>query len=113
MKSKVLTGNRDRSLTPQKGFDYKWIEFWPQKGQGIAKYPGVSAWSREDLTDFVNQNAYGEKAKQDTVHLKDVYDVIVAMGKVVKKIYKKMKVLIRLIMEKMELQLRKTTRENM
>lgn len=88
-KSKVLTGNRDGSLTPQKGFDYKWIEFWPQKGQGIAKYPGVSAWSREDLTDFVNQNAYGEKAKQDTVHLKDVYDVIVAMGKVVKKIYKK------------------------
>lgn len=91
MKYKVLAGNRDESLTPTKGFDYKWIEFWPQSGNNIAQYPGVSAWSREKLEKekFVNPNAYGETASSDTVYLKDVYDIIVAMGKVVKKIYKK------------------------
>ena len=91
MKYKVLNGNRDESLKPQKGFDYKWVEFWPQSGSEIAKYPGVSAWSRETLEkeNFVNPNAaYGEIALPDTTHLKDVYDVIVAMGKVIKKIYK-------------------------
>ena len=89
MKYKVLTGNRDESLTPTKGFDYKWIEFWPQSENTIANYPGVSAWSREDLEGFANPDAYGLTATEDTTHLKDVYDIIVAMGKVIKKIYKK------------------------
>lgn len=73
---------------PTKGFDYKWIEFWPQSGTDIAAYPGVSSWSREDITNFKNPNAYGETATAESKYLMDVYDVIVAMGNVVKKIYK-------------------------
>lgn len=74
--------------TPKKGFDYKWIEFWPQSGTDIAAYPGVSSWSREDITNFKNPNAYGETVTPESEYLMDVYDVIVAMGNVVKKIYK-------------------------
>lgn len=74
--------------TPKKGFDYKWVEFWPQSGTQLAAYPGVSEWSREDLTDFKNDGVYGGTATTESGYLKDVYDVIVAMGKVVKKIYK-------------------------
>lgn len=74
---------------PTKGFDYKWIEFWPQSGTDIAAYPGVSSWSREDITDdFQNQNVYGGTVTAKSEYLMDVYDVIVAMGNVVKKIYK-------------------------
>lgn len=73
---------------PTKGFDYKWIEFWPQSGTDIAAYPGVSSWSREDITDFQNQDVYGGAATTNSEYLMDVYDVIVAMGNVVKKIYK-------------------------
>lgn len=73
---------------PTKGFDYKWIEFWPQSGTYIAAYPGVSSWSREDITGFKNQNVYGGTATAESKYLMDVYDVIVAMGNVVKKIYK-------------------------
>lgn len=73
---------------PTKGFDYKWIEFWPQSGTDIAAYPGVSSWSREDITGFKNPNVYGEAVTAKSEYLMDVYDVIVAMGKVVKKIYK-------------------------
>ena len=90
-KSDVLDddpANRGQS-TPKKGFDYKWVEFWPQTGTDIAAYPGVSEWSREDLDGFSNEGAYGgTTATTDNDYLKDVYDVIVAMGNVVKKIYK-------------------------
>ena len=74
--------------TPKKGFDYKWVEFWPQSGTQLAAYPGVSAWSRENLRGFSNEGAYGGDTTTYSGYLKDVYDVIVAMGKVVKKIYK-------------------------
>lgn len=73
---------------PTKGFDYKWIEFWPQSGTYIAAYPGVSSWSREDITGFKNRDVYGGPATAESKYLMDVYDVIVAMGNVVKKIYK-------------------------
>ena len=86
-KKNVLAG-AGKDIHPTKGFDYKWVEFWPQTGTDIAAYPGVSAWSREDLTDFKNDGVYGGTATTESGYLKDVYDVIVAMGKVVKKIYK-------------------------
>ncbi len=67
-------------------FDYKWIEFWPQTNTDIASYPGVSSWSREDLDGFSNTNFYGGNTTDDSEHLIDAYDVVVAMGKAVKKI---------------------------
>ena len=91
-KKEVLAGEGE-NISPTKGFDYKWVEFWPQTGTDIAAYPGVSGWSREDLRGFSNEGAYGGTATTESEHLKDVYDVIVAMGKVVKKIYKKETVL--------------------
>ena len=91
-KDKVLAG-AGKDIHPTKGFDYKWVEFWPQTGTDIAAYPGVSKWSREDLDGFSNEGAYGGTATTESGYLKDVYDVIVAMGKVVKKIYKKETVL--------------------
>lgn len=87
-KEYVLAG-AGKDISPTKGFDYKWVEFWPQTGTDIAAYPGVSEWSREDISDFSNKGAYGGTATTESGYLKDVYDVIVAMGKVVKKIYKK------------------------
>lgn len=86
-KDNVLAG-AGKDISPTKGFDYKWVEFWPQTGTDIAAYPGVSKWSREDISDFSNKGAYGGTATTESGYLKDVYDVIVAMGKVVKKIYK-------------------------
>ena len=86
-KKNVLAG-AGKDISPTKGFDYKWVEFWPQTGTDIAAYPGVSSWSREDISDFSNKGAYGETVTEKSKFLKDVYDVIVAMGKVVKKIYK-------------------------
>ena len=86
-KENVLAG-AGKDISPTKGFDYKWVEFWPQTGTNIADYPGVSKWSREDISDFSNKGAYGETVTEKSKFLKDVYDVIVAMGKVVKKIYK-------------------------
>lgn len=86
-KDNVLAG-AGKDISPTKGFDYKWVEFWPQTGTDIAAYPGVSEWSREDISDFSNKGAYGETVTEKSKFLKDVYDVIVAMGKVVKKIYK-------------------------
>lgn len=87
-KENVLKGAAGSDGNPTQGFDYKWIEFWPQSGTTLADYPGVSDWSKEDLKGFVNADAYGGKAEGNTEYLKDVYDIIVAMGKVVKKIYK-------------------------
>lgn len=86
-KENVLAG-AGKDIHPTKGFDYKWVEFWPQTGTDIAAYPGVSEWSRENLDRFSNEGAYGGTATTESGYLKDVYDVIVAMGKVVKKIYK-------------------------
>ena len=68
--------------TPIKGFDYKWIEFWPQKGTALASYPGTPEWSLAYIQGVTTpSSAAGES------HLMDVYDVIVAMGNVIKKIY--------------------------
>lgn len=75
--------------------DYKWIEFWPQAGvDEIAKYPGVSTWSRANVNflRLKNPKVYGEytsdkSCTEDSKKLLDVYDVIVAMGNVVKEIY--------------------------
>lgn len=74
-------------IQPTGGFDYQWIEFWPQSGTSLAAYPGVSKWSRAStLTEDEKNSVYGT-AKGNTARLKDVYDVIVAMGKAVKNIY--------------------------
>jgi len=75
--------------------DYKWIEFWPQaEADKIAKYPGVSSWSRADVKTLKNGDVYGEytsdeSCTENSKKLKDVYDIIVAMGNVVRKIYQK------------------------
>ena len=76
-------------INPTGGFDYQWIEFWPQtSGTELAAYPGVSEWSRaSSLTEAEENMVYGT-AKGNASRLKDVYDVIVAMGKAVKNIYK-------------------------
>lgn len=75
-------------INPTGGFDYQWIEFWPQtSGTELAAYPGVSEWSRaSSLGDEEKRSVYGT-AEGNTARLKDVYDVIVAMGKAVKNIY--------------------------
>lgn len=82
MKTKVLNGTKGK----MSGFDYKWVEFWPQTKTTIASYPGVSGWSKDDVTDLRNQNVYGGNASGNTGRLLDVYDVIVEMGKAVKEI---------------------------
>ena len=98
-KADILNGDMDGSATPTKGFDYKWIEFWPQTGTTIAAYPGMSSWAMDELgaeygeTKMVNQEFYAgadgitNNGNGDPKNLKDVYDVIVAMGKAVKSIY--------------------------
>lgn len=88
-KKQVLDGNEEGT----KGFDYKWIEFLPQNDTDISEYPGVSLWSRADVSDLKNEAAsvYGtsnENVTEESKYLMDAYDVIVAMGNVVKKIYK-------------------------
>ena len=86
-KADILAGNMDGSSTPTKGFDYKWIEFWPQTGTDIAAYPGMSSWAREDLDGMVNSDFYEGDAQSHAEYLMDVYDVIVEMGKKVKELY--------------------------
>lgn len=86
-KSDVLDGAGE-GIKPTKGIDYKWVEFWPQSDQTLASYPGVSDWSKDDVTDLINKDVYGgEPASDNNDYLMDVYDVVVAMGNVVKKIY--------------------------
>ena len=63
----------------ENGFDYKWVEFWPQTGTTIADYPGTPTWGHS----YVSGSTTTESG-----YLLDAYDLIVAMGKVVKKIYK-------------------------
>lgn len=88
--SAVANENKENVL---EHIDYKWIEFWPQtEANKIATYPGVSSWSRADVTTLKNKNVYGEytsgkSCTEASKKLLDVYDVIVAMGNVVKKIY--------------------------
>ena len=89
-KKAILDGNNSGGYTPTKGFDYKWIEFWPQTGTDIAEYPGISDWAKEDLNGLQNEDFYGDKSNSNTenrAYLMDVYDVIVEMGKKVKSIY--------------------------
>lgn len=83
-KAAVLDGAGE-GVKPTKGFDYKWIEFLPQTGAGISKYPGISSWAMEDLDDVNNKSFYAG-AKGDNSML-DVYDMIVEMGKAIKQIY--------------------------
>ena len=86
-KADILNGNMDGSSTPTKGFDYKWIEFWPQTGTDIAAYPGMSSWARESLDGMANSDFYEGDAQGYDEYLMDVYDVIVEMGKKVKELY--------------------------
>ena len=81
-----VTGDlkKDEAL---KEIDYKWIEFWPQTSSTIAAYPGVSSWAREVLTDMENSDFYEGNATTNAQYLMDVYDIIVEMGKAIKKIY--------------------------
>lgn len=83
-KTDVLTG-AGTGVEPTKGFDYKWIEFLPQEGTGISKYPGISSWAKEDLTGMENGDFYA--GAEGTNSMLDVYDMIVEMGKAIKQIY--------------------------
>lgn len=99
-KSNVLAG-AGTDATPEKGFDYKWIEFLPQTDENmISAYPGISSWAKEDLTggktdgnEMNNKEYYagadGEtnQGNGDPTKLIDVYDMIVEMGKAIKEIY--------------------------
>lgn len=86
-KANILNGDMDGRVTPTKGFDYKWIEFWPQTGTTIAAYPGMSSWARESLYGMANSDFYEGNAQGRAEYLMDVYDVIVEMGKKVKDLY--------------------------
>lgn len=83
-KAAVLNGAGE-GIAPTKGFDYKWIEFLPQTGTGISKYPGISSWAMEDLTGMENGNFYAGATGNNS--MLDVYDMIVEMGKAIKQIY--------------------------
>lgn len=83
-KAAVLDGAGE-GMAPTKGFDYKWIEFLPQTGTGISKYPGISSWAMEDLSGMENGNFYAGETGTDV--MLDVYDMIVEMGKAIKQIY--------------------------
>ncbi len=83
-KAAVLNG-AGTGVKPTKGFDYKWIEFFPQTGTGISAYPGISSWAMEDLSGMENGNFYAGETGTDV--MLDVYDMIVEMGKAIKQIY--------------------------
>lgn len=83
-KAAVLDGAGE-GMAPTKGFDYKWIEFFPQEGTGISEYPGISSWAMEDLSGMENGNFYA--GATGTNSMLDVYDMIVEMGKAIKQIY--------------------------
>lgn len=83
-KSNVLGGDGE-GAAPTKGFDYKWIEFYPQQSTAISEYPGISSWAMESLDGLNNQNFYAGATGYDG--MLDVYDVIVEMGKAIKQIY--------------------------
>lgn len=83
-KAAVLDG-AGTGIIPTKGFDYKWIEFFPQTGTSISVYPGISSWAMEDLSGMENGNFYA--GATGTNSMLDVYDMIVEMGKAIKQIY--------------------------
>lgn len=89
-KESVLNGE-GTEMKPTKGFDYKWVEMWPQgEKETLVSYPGVSEWSRENLKGMNNDASvvYGSTTPtENSKRLIDVYDAIVAMGKAVRKIY--------------------------
>lgn len=90
-KADVLDG-AGSGIKPEKGFDYKWIEFLPQEGTDISAYPGISSWAMENLGDLKNKQFYAGATGQsngngDPTKLIDVYDMIVEMGKAIKQIY--------------------------
>lgn len=90
-KAAVLNG-AGSGINPEKGFDYKWIEFLPQENTGISAYPGISSWAMEDLEDLKNDQFYAgatgkSNSNGDPTKLIDVYDMIVEMGKAIKQIY--------------------------
>lgn len=92
-KADVLDG-AGSGINPEKGFDYKWIEFLPQEGTDISAYPGISSWAMEDLTGLKNDQFYAgatgtSNVNGDPTKLIDVYDMIVEMGKAIKQIYNK------------------------
>lgn len=65
-------------------FDYKWVELLPQAYTAtptLGSYPGVSSWSR---ATGIDASVYG--GGDGNNNLIDVYDAIVAMGKVIKEI---------------------------
>ena len=69
---------------PTKGFDYKWIEFYPQSSTEISPYPGVPSWN-VDL-DLTPNPFNGYTPDKDAETLMDAYDVCVALGKAVKEL---------------------------
>ena len=74
---------------PTKGFDYKWIEFYPQSSTEISPYPGVPSWNVDDrnVDDNLKPDPfYGYTPDSDAETLMDAYDVCVALGKAVKKL---------------------------
>ena len=82
-KSDILDGAGTEGK-PTKGFDYKWVEFYPQSGSQISSYPGVPSWNVDhDLTPDPYAK-YNPDADAET--LMDAYDVCVALGKAVKKL---------------------------
>lgn len=83
-KADVLAGAGENDK-PEKGFDYKWIEFLPQSGTTISEYPGISSWAMENLDGLKNSQFYA--GATGTSNMLDVYDVVVEMGKAIKKIY--------------------------
>lgn len=90
-KADVLNG-AGSGIKPEKGFDYKWIEFLPQTDTDISAYPGISSWAMEDLVGLKNDQFYAGATGQsngngDPTKLIDVYDMIVEMGKAIKQIY--------------------------
>lgn len=90
-KADVLVG-AGSGIKPEKGFDYKWIEFLPQTDTDISAYPGISSWAMEDLGNLKNDQFYAGATGQsngngDPTKLIDVYDMIVEMGKAIKQIY--------------------------
>lgn len=71
---------------PTKGFDYKWIEFYPQSSTEISPYPGVPSWNVD--RDLTPNPFNGYTPDKDAETLMDAYDVCVALGKAVKKLKK-------------------------
>lgn len=60
--------------------DYRWVEFFPQQsGTALSAYPGLSLWK--------NGGADINSGSDENERLLDVYDVCVALGKTVRKLY--------------------------